>query len=91
MTLWLAHLGGKVVGISNSILTKPSHYKTLNFKSKIKSLSLDLKDYKKLKKVVLKEKPDFIFHLAAQALVKKSFSKPKHTYILKYNWDSKYS
>ncbi len=80
LTLWLAHLGGKVVGISNSILTKPSHYKTLNFKSKIKSLSLDLKDYKKLKKVVLKEKPDFIFHLAAQALVKKSFSKPKYTF-----------
>ena len=34
---------------------------------------MDIKNYKKLRKEILRINPDFIFHLAAQALVKKSF------------------
>ena len=46
-------------------------------KKKIKSKNIDLKDYKKLKKQIINFKPDFIFHLAAEAIVKRSFLNPK--------------
>ena len=81
LTLWLLSLGAKVTGISNEIATSPSHYKLLNIKKKINDKRLDLSNYNNLKKIILNEKPDFVFHLAAQALVKKSFSKSKETYM----------
>ena len=42
LTLWLFILGAKVTGISNSFYTKPSHFKSLKLKKKIKHLSLDI-------------------------------------------------
>lgn len=80
LTLWLESLGAKVVGISNTIPTSPSHYKFLNLNKKIKNKKVDLSQLEKLKKIFKIEKPDFIFHLAAQALVKKSFMNPKLTF-----------
>ncbi len=79
LTAWLTILGAKVVGISNKIPTKPSHYKTIKIKNKIKDLKADIKDLKKIKKIFKSEKPDFVFHLAAQALVKNSYQNPIET------------
>jgi CDP-glucose 4,6-dehydratase len=73
LTLWLLSLGAKVVGISKDIPTNPSHFKLLCIKKEIKNYFFDIKNLFKLKNVIFKHKPDFIFHLAAQALVKKSY------------------
>ena len=73
LSLWLVILGAKVIGISKNIPTKPSHFELLNLKKKIKHLTLDICDFKKLSNQFIKYNPDFVFHLAAQSLVKKSY------------------
>ena len=73
---WLNILGANVYGISKNIPTLPSHFKILKNMKKKNDMRFDLNDYKNFKKKILKIKPDFIFHLAAQSLVKKSYSEP---------------
>ena len=80
LTLWLTNLGAKVVGVSNDIPTKPSNFNINNLKRKIKHIKADIRDNKKIKKIVNSNKPDYIFHLAAQSLVKKSYLKSKYTF-----------
>ena len=76
LSLWLVMMGAKVIGISNKVLSKPSHFEVINLKKKIKHINLDIRDYKKLSNLFKKYKPDFVFHLAAQSLVKKSYLNP---------------
>jgi len=80
LTLWLQMYGAKIIGVSKDIPTKPSHFSDLNLRKKIVNKKIDLSNLKKLKKLFLKTKPDFVFHLAAQALVKKSYLNPLETW-----------
>jgi len=79
LTLWFLRLGAKVIGVSNGLPSNPSLFEILNLKKKIKFYKYDITDYKKLSNIVKKEKPDYIFHLAAQALVLRSYKKPLET------------
>lgn len=80
---WLSSLldllGSKVYGVSLNI-EKNSHYEKLNFNKKIKSKLLDVRNFKKLSQYFKLIKPDIIFHLAAQSLVKKSYLNPIETW-----------
>ncbi len=80
LTLWLSYLGAKLLGISDGFETSPNHFKLLKLNSKIKNLNLDIKNLNKLKKVISSFNPDFVFHLAAQSLVSKSYSEPINTF-----------
>ncbi len=80
LSLWLYLKGAKVMGLSNEILTNPSHFKSLTLDKKIISKKVNICDLKKMKKIFVDFKPDFIFHLAAQSLVKKSYINPIETY-----------
>ena len=80
LCLWLIINGAKVLGISKNIPTNPSNYKILDLKSKISQKYIDICDYKKVSKIIKTFKPDFIFHLAAQSIVKKSFENPLETW-----------
>ena len=80
LSFWIYLLGGKVMGVSNTITTKPSHYKCLNLKKKINEKIFDIRDLNKLKKVVMEFKPDYVFHLAAQSIVSKSYDSPVNTW-----------
>ncbi len=75
LVAWLKLLEAKVVGISIDIPTTPSHFVKSKLSSKIQDLRFDVKS-KKFSKVIQDFKPDFIFHLAAQSLVTKSFDDP---------------
>ena len=77
---WLTILGSKVAGISLEPNSKPSHYELLDLKSKIESLILDIRDYENLKFKLHQIKPEFIFHLAAQPIVKHSYENPLNTF-----------
>jgi CDP-glucose 4,6-dehydratase len=79
LTVWLLKLGAKVVGISKDIPTNPSMFEELQIKEKIKHYQMDIRDLDKLSEVVLVEKPDFIFHLAAQSIVSISYTNPIET------------
>ena len=80
LALWLKILGANVIGISNNIPTNPSHFKVTNLKNKIKHKKVDIRNLNQLKKIFKKNQPDYIFHLAAQSLVSKSYSDPNYTW-----------
>lgn len=77
---WLNHLEANVVGIALDPPTKISHFSVAKMSNEIKDLRLDIRDYHTLKKEILKAKPDFVFHLAAQALVRSSYNSPIETW-----------
>ncbi len=82
LTIWLNLLGAKVVGVSLPDQNSNNHFNLVKNKLKIKSYYLDIRNKKKLEKIILKEKPDFFFHLAAQSLVYKSVVDPR------FNWET---
>ena len=79
LTMWLLNLGAEVIGYSNEIPTNPSHFSALELEKKISHNIGDVRDYKNLKKVFEQNKPEIIFHLAAQPLVRKSYKEPLET------------
>jgi len=80
LTICLKLFGAKILGISKNFTSNPSHYKICTELKNVRSFKFDIKDFKKFKKTVNNFKPDFIFHLAAQALVKKSLDRPIETW-----------
>jgi CDP-glucose 4,6-dehydratase len=80
LTQWLLLLGAKVIGISNNVPSKPSHFESLNLKNKIINKNIDIRNLELLEKVFKRYKPDYVFHLAGQSIVKKSFTDPIYTW-----------
>ena len=80
LTLCLKYLGAEVLGISKNIPTKPSNFISSKVYKGIKSKKINIKDFKKVKKIINQFKPDFIFHLAAQSLVNTSYKDPRDTW-----------
>jgi len=79
LTTWLLSLGANVIGVSKDIPTQPSMFEILGLADKIQHHIIDIRDIDSLSKVVSDEKPDFVFHLAAQAIVSTSYSGPLDT------------
>ena len=79
LTEWLNELGAQVIGVSDCIPTEPSMYSLLETKNRVKQYFNDINDLTYFKDLLEKEKPDFVFHLAAQALVGLSYSNPFET------------
>jgi len=79
LSVWLLKLGAKVYGLSKDIPTEPSMFKELGLKNKIDHRQKDIRDLNSVKQIIAEVKPDFIFHLAAQSLVSKSYSDPIET------------
>ena len=80
LALWLHIMGAKVTGISLKEKIPKSHFVNIELSKKVKDIRLDIRDQKKFKKEIIKIKPDFIFHLAAQALVNESYINPIKTW-----------
>lgn len=78
LTLWLESLGASVYGYSIDIPTQPSLYKIS--KIKIPMIWGDVADVPKITRAIKKIKPDIIFHLAAQPLVRASYRIPIETH-----------
>ena len=66
---WLIKLGANVVGISKDIPTTPSAVYEVRFKNKIKHYLEDVRNLSKMTEIISLEKPEFLFHLAAQPIV----------------------
>ena len=80
LTLWLNNIGANILGISKDIPTNPSHFEYLKFEKNLKTIIFDIKDYKLIKKAIKDFQPDFIFHLAAQSIVNKSYTNTLSTW-----------
>lgn len=78
---WLLSLGAEVYGFSNGIPTRPSLFLQLRLSKRIKKdIRGDIRDRAAVRAVVESIKPDFVFHLAAQPLVRLSYEQPVETF-----------
>lgn len=77
---WLHHLGADVKGYSLVPENENDLYNSINGDKLCKSIIGDLRDKQKLENEILTFQPDFIFHLAAQPLVRLSYEIPKDTF-----------
>lgn len=74
----LNHLGAEVCGYSLAPQTEPNHFDIIQFNAK--STIGDIIHSENLHKSLNDFQPEIVFHLAAQALVRKSYTNPKNTY-----------
>ncbi len=77
LTLWLSLTGASIFGISNN-LNKKNIFKN-HLQNRVKSFNIDITNFKSFKKTLNHIKPDYIFHLAAQSIVSKSYQNPIDT------------
>ncbi len=80
LAAWLVELGAKVVGVARDVPTQPSHFEAARLSDVLTDLRLDLRDPDAVDEAVREAEPDFVFHLAAQALVRRAYSDPIETY-----------
>lgn len=78
LVYWLSQMEAKVIGYSLESPTIPNHIELLNLD--IVSIIGDIRDLEKLNETLETYKPDIVFHLAAQPLVRLSYENPIETY-----------
>ena len=76
---WLIELGANVYGYSIDIPSQPSHFEKLNLEDDMVSCFGDVRDYSNFKNFIDKHEPEIVFHLAAQPIVRMSFTNPLET------------
>ncbi|MFH0884738.1 MAG: CDP-glucose 4,6-dehydratase, partial [Candidatus Micrarchaeota archaeon] len=76
----LLKMGASVSGYSLAPDTEPNLYSTIGLDKEITSVIADIRDYGKLSAAMEKEKPEIVFHLAAQPLVRASYDDPLYTF-----------
>jgi CDP-glucose 4,6-dehydratase len=81
MSLWLHHLGARVIGYSLEPPTNPSNFKVSRIESIMDCNMLgDIRDSDRIRHEMLHSQPDFVFHLAAQTVVRTGYTNPRETF-----------
>lgn len=80
LALWLTHLGANVAGYSIDVPSNPSNFELLDLEHQIHHYVGDVRDRNRLEQVIDEFQPEIIFHLAAQALVRRSYADPVTTF-----------
>lgn len=78
LCLWLHALGSQVTGLALDPSSEPSHWDLL--KLSIDEHRIDIRDEAAVRRVFAAERPEIIFHLAAQPLVRRSYREPVTTW-----------
>ncbi|MFA6104521.1 MAG: CDP-glucose 4,6-dehydratase [Victivallaceae bacterium] len=78
LVLWLKKLGAEVAGYALPPPTTPSHYDLIS--PDINSINGCILDPEKMERVFIDFSPEIVFHLAAQPLVRLSYTQPKETF-----------
>jgi CDP-glucose 4,6-dehydratase len=79
LTTWLLKLGAEVTGVSKDVPTQPAMFEELDLARRIRHIQANICDLGAMRCLITAEQPDFIFHLAAQAIVSTSYSDPVET------------
>ncbi len=80
MSLWLQRCGSQVTGYALSPCIKQNLFEDANVSEKMNSIFGDIRDLETLQSVLQKYKPEIIFHMAAQSLVRYSYNHPVETF-----------
>jgi CDP-glucose 4,6-dehydratase len=79
LTAWLLKLGATVCGYSIDVPSEPSLFEMAGFAGRIRHETGDVRDGAHFAEVLASFRPDFVFHLAAQAIVSQSYHDPLET------------
>ena len=79
LCFWLSSLNAEVVGIALKPEEGSILFKKLKLFKKIKQIYINIENFNKLNDIIKREKPDIIFHLAAQSIVSQSYLQPLKT------------
>lgn len=80
LSQWLLQLGAEVAGYSVDVPTSPSNFVLLGLEGRMHHYQGDIRDQTRLAEVMDEFRPEIIFHLAAQALVRRSYADPVTTF-----------
>ena len=80
LALQLAELGAEVLGFANGIPTEPSLYELADVERDLVSVTGDVRDAEALRRTIAGHRPEIVFHLAAQPLVRASYADPVGTF-----------
>jgi CDP-glucose 4,6-dehydratase len=78
LAYWLRRLNADIMGYSLPPPTVPNHFELLDLD--IASMVGDIRDKKTLQDSLIEYRPDIVFHLAAQAIVRQSYQEPIETF-----------
>lgn len=78
--IWLKELGADVVGYALKPYTQMDNFAVTCLKDKIIHIVGDVRDFPSLYGVFEKYRPEIVFHLAAQSIVRESYNSPRETY-----------
>lgn len=80
LAIWLENMGAHVIGISLAPNTTPNLYSLAKIQERCESHFCDVRDYVQLNALMKCAQPEIVFHLAAQPLVRQSYSDPLNTF-----------
>ena len=80
LSIWLKKIGVDLIGFSKDIPTDPSLFQLADVSKDMTSIMGDIRDFSLIQKVIHENQPDIIIHMAAQALVRKSYNNPLETF-----------
>ena len=80
LAIWLENMGAQVIGISLAPETTPNIFSLAKIKDRCESYFCDVRDDVKLTDLMKRAQPEIVFHLAAQPLVRQSYSEPLNTF-----------
>jgi CDP-glucose 4,6-dehydratase len=80
LSLWLSALGADVTGYSLDPPTQPSLFEQAEVASCVRSIRADIRDFPRLKVAVAECRPEVVFHMAAQSVVRRGYDDPIETY-----------
>lgn len=78
LTLWLHSLGAHVTGVALAPDTEPNHWELLGLE--VNDYRMDIRDADGLASIINRIRPEIVFHLAAQPLVRRSYVDPLETW-----------
>ncbi|HAN10436.1 MAG TPA: CDP-glucose 4,6-dehydratase [Clostridiales bacterium] len=80
LSIWLSKLGANVIGYSLDPYTERDNFVLSQIKDHIKDIRGDIRNTDLVDNVFKKYKPEIVFHLAAQPIVRTSYEMPKYTF-----------
>ncbi len=80
LAIWLKELGATVLGYSLEPPGNPNNFEATNLSNRVTHVHGDIRDFPYFEEVFSEFQPEFVFHLAAQPIVRRSYEDPQLTF-----------
>ncbi len=80
LAIWLLHQGAEVIGLALPPASPRDNFVTCELAGRITHVDADVREYGQVAEVFERYRPEMVFHLAAQSLVRESYRSPRETF-----------